>query len=152
MAEPKRPFAVELLLVYRGELFMLLRDDKPNIAAPFRWSLLSGAVEIGETPDQAMAREIKEEIDIEIPFARLATTARATWYYGELLDADVALIRQGEGCGRGFFSMDALRGLATISGKGGLGGTIRRLTLKRPDTIFWLLRDNTLPSQAELTF
>jgi dTDP-4-dehydrorhamnose reductase len=41
-----------------------LRDDKPGIPHPGRWSLFGGAVEEGETPSQAVRRELHEELAI----------------------------------------------------------------------------------------
>ena len=55
---------------------MQLRDDIPGIAAPGQWSLFGGAVEPGETLDQAARREFAEETGIDIATDRLAPLAR----------------------------------------------------------------------------
>jgi len=44
-----------------GAILMQHRDNNPGILYPDHWSLLSGAVESSETPEQAMARELLEE-------------------------------------------------------------------------------------------
>jgi len=50
----------------RGEFLLALRDNKPGIPFPNHWDLIGGHVEEGETPEEALVREIKEELDIEI--------------------------------------------------------------------------------------
>ena len=50
----------------RGRLIIYLRDDKPDIPFPNHWDLIGGHVEQGETPEQALVREVKEEIGIDL--------------------------------------------------------------------------------------
>lgn len=50
----------------KGELFLALRDNKPGIPFPNHWDLIGGHVEKGETPDEALVREVKEELDIDL--------------------------------------------------------------------------------------
>jgi len=50
-----------------GELLLYLRDNKPDIPFPDYWDLIGGHVEEGETPEEALVREIKEELDIVLP-------------------------------------------------------------------------------------
>lgn len=49
-----------------GELLLYLRDNKPGIPYPLHWDLIGGHVEEGETPEQALVREVKEELDIDL--------------------------------------------------------------------------------------
>jgi 8-oxo-dGTP diphosphatase len=49
-----------------GELFLALRDNKPGIPFPNHWDLIGGHVEKGETPEEALIREVKEELDIDL--------------------------------------------------------------------------------------
>ena len=48
-----------------GELLLYKRDNKPGIPFPGYWDLIGGHVEEGETPEQALTREIKEELNID---------------------------------------------------------------------------------------
>jgi 8-oxo-dGTP diphosphatase len=50
----------------KGEFLLTLRDNKPGIPFPNHWDLIGGHVEEGETPEEALVREVKEELDIEL--------------------------------------------------------------------------------------
>ncbi|VVB78107.1 Nucleoside triphosphatase NudI [uncultured archaeon] len=55
------------IILKKGEKFLLqLRDDKKEIAYPNHWSIFGGSIEPGETPMQAIIREVKEELGINI--------------------------------------------------------------------------------------
>ena len=49
-----------------GEILLYLRDNKPSIPFPHHWDLFGGHIEKGETPEQALVREIKEELNIDL--------------------------------------------------------------------------------------
>ena len=56
-----------IILENEKEQFLLaLRDNKPGIPFPNHWDLIGGHVEQGETPEEALVREVKEELDIDI--------------------------------------------------------------------------------------
>lgn len=50
----------------KGEFLLYLRDNKPGIPFPGYWDLIGGHVEEGETPEQALVREVKEELDLDL--------------------------------------------------------------------------------------
>ncbi len=56
-----------LLFDRDNKLLIYLRDDKPEISFPNHWDLFGGILEDGETPEQALVREVKEEIGIDLP-------------------------------------------------------------------------------------
>jgi 8-oxo-dGTP diphosphatase len=55
-----------LLFDRDGRLLIYLRDDKPEIPFPNHWDFFGGHVENGETPEQALVREVKEELGVDL--------------------------------------------------------------------------------------
>jgi len=55
--------AVMLFVNVKGELLLQLRDDKPDIRFPNHWGVIGGGVEPGESFEQAVVREVLEEIE-----------------------------------------------------------------------------------------
>ena len=55
--------AVALAMLQRDDRWLLqLRDDIDTILCPGQWGLFGGHLEPGETPEQAVQRELEEEI------------------------------------------------------------------------------------------
>jgi 8-oxo-dGTP diphosphatase len=50
----------------KGEFLLALRDNKSWIPFPNHWDLIGGHVEDGETPEEALIREYKEELDLDL--------------------------------------------------------------------------------------
>jgi len=57
-----------MLLVVTGDggLLLHLRDDKPGVLHPGRWSGFGGALEGEETAEEAVRREMREETGVEV--------------------------------------------------------------------------------------
>ncbi len=54
---------VAIAILYReGKFLLQLRDDIPGIAHPGKWAFFGGHIEPGEEPEEAMKRELAEEI------------------------------------------------------------------------------------------
>lgn len=51
----------------RGEVLLQQRDHAPGIAYPGHWTIFGGAVEPGESLDEAVKRELWEELELDIP-------------------------------------------------------------------------------------
>jgi len=68
---PRPQNASAALLVHEdGRYIMQLRDAKPGIFYPGHWGCFGGAVESGEAPLDALKRELREEIEFDIPEAK----------------------------------------------------------------------------------
>ena|SRR5439155_1861291 len=50
-----------------GKILLQQRDDRPDLSFPGCWTTFGGAVEDGETPNEAIRRELLEEIELELP-------------------------------------------------------------------------------------
>jgi 8-oxo-dGTP diphosphatase len=61
-----KEIAQVLLFDRSGRLLIYLRDNKPDIPFPNYWDFFGGHVEQGETPEQALVREVKEELGVEL--------------------------------------------------------------------------------------
>ena len=48
------------------KLLIYLRDDNPDIPFPHHWDFIGGHIEAGESPEQALVREVKEELGVEL--------------------------------------------------------------------------------------
>jgi 8-oxo-dGTP pyrophosphatase MutT (NUDIX family) len=64
--------AAAALLMLEDERYLLqLRDDIPQIWYPGHWGLFGGSVDAGEDEIEALRRELREELELEMPEARL---------------------------------------------------------------------------------
>jgi 8-oxo-dGTP diphosphatase len=61
-----KQIAMVLLFDRDRRLLVYLRDDKPDIPFPHHWDFFGGHVEEGETPEQALVREVKEELGVDL--------------------------------------------------------------------------------------
>lgn len=50
----------------KGRILLYLRDNEAHIPAPNHWAFLGGRVENGETPLEAVKRELNEEINCKV--------------------------------------------------------------------------------------
>jgi 8-oxo-dGTP diphosphatase len=61
-----KEIAAIILQNYNEDFLLALRDNKPGIPFPNHWDLIGGHVEDGETPEEALLREVKEELNIDL--------------------------------------------------------------------------------------
>jgi 8-oxo-dGTP pyrophosphatase MutT (NUDIX family) len=58
--------AVALIVDEQGRYLVQLRDAKPTIFFPNHWGCFGGALEPGETDERCLAREIDEELGLDL--------------------------------------------------------------------------------------
>ena len=83
------------------KVLLLLRDDKPTIPYPNMWDVPGGHVDDGETPEQCIVREMKEEMDLTLEeFERLSVmefTDRVEYTFWKRVNLDIEKIDLREG-------------------------------------------------------
>ncbi len=63
----KKPAGAGIILLNsKGQILLILREDDPGIPYPGMWDLPGGHIEEGETPEQAIRREMMEELELEL--------------------------------------------------------------------------------------
>ena len=105
-------------VIHNKKLLLILRDDKPDIPSPNKWSLPGGAVEKNETILEAIKRELQEEINI-IPKniiylgkQNCEDRSKVFRYFAKLTKNEFQNIKLGnEGQKLDFFSLDEIKQL-----------------------------------------
>lgn len=111
-----RRFACMILIREDGKFLLQHRtEDAPR--HPGYWGFFGGHIEEGETPEQAMIRETKEELDIDVVdytltiqqryVHDLATEGGERWIYTAPFEKQ-GPITQHEGQGMGWYSLDEI--------------------------------------------
>jgi len=83
--------SVHAVLILDGNYILQLRDSKPDIAASGQWGLFGGRIDTGETPLEAIKREVYEELSIKPAeyrhlwctdyFSPFQRTVIRTWFF-----------------------------------------------------------------------
>lgn len=102
------------LILYKGRILLLHRDNISTIPDPDTWQSIGGHVEEGESFDQAITREIKEETNLSPKNIRylgkiVAPNDILALYLVRLNDEEVKELKLGnEGQEVRFFAVDEM--------------------------------------------
>ena len=85
----------------KKQVLLLLRDDKPDIPYPNMWDIPGGHVDDGETPEQCIVREMKEEMDLNLEEFQLLSVMefidRIEYTFWKKANLDIQSINLHEG-------------------------------------------------------
>lgn len=105
-----------------SRLLLQLRDNRPDILHPNQWGLFGGSVDPGETPAQALKRELQEELGWMPPEPNYLMLIEdeeigrplVTYYFSVPLTVTTDQIRLTEGQAFGLFHLDELTEIPLI--------------------------------------
>jgi 8-oxo-dGTP diphosphatase len=101
-------------LLFGDRLLATLRDDLPAIPFPGCWDLPGGGREGGEAPDETLAREVREEVGLDLagaawlwrrPFPSGPVPGETSWFF---------VLRMPDGAARGIALGDEGQGWALV--------------------------------------
>ncbi|ACL76686.1 radical SAM protein [Ruminiclostridium cellulolyticum] len=103
----------------QGKLLLHHRDCNPKIKYPGTWVLFGGGKEFGETPEQAIRRELMEELNLDISnfifygnyHYNDEEEEHLQFVYHMKMDLDISRVNLNEGAGLGYFSRDEINKL-----------------------------------------
>ena len=83
------------------KVLLFLRDDKDTIPYPNMWDVPGGHVNAGETPEQCIVREMKEEMDLTLEkferFSVMEFSDRIEYTFWKRANLDIEKIDLREG-------------------------------------------------------
>jgi ADP-ribose pyrophosphatase YjhB (NUDIX family) len=133
------------LIIYNKKVLLLHRDNIPTISNPNMWGSIGGGVEVGETFDEGIKREIEEETNLKPRNIRLlgkiSLPDQETCVYTIKLESDELVdIKLGnEGQELKFFSFEEVGSLP-------IGENIKHYLAKFETAIRRLIEGENVPA------
>ena len=94
-AGPALRFVVAALIVRGGEV--LIGQRRPDQPMALQWEFPGGKIEAGESPEQALARELDEEIGIHATIGPRVTRIRHNYRHGGAVDLQFFAVHEFSG-------------------------------------------------------
>ena len=92
---PALRFVAAALIVRGGEVLICQR--RPDQPMALQWEFPGGKIEAGEPPEQALARELNEELGIDATIGPRVTHIRHNYRHGGAVDLQFFAVRQFTG-------------------------------------------------------
>jgi 8-oxo-dGTP diphosphatase len=94
-AGPALRFVAAALIVRGGEV--LIGQRRPDQPMALQWEFPGGKIEAGESPEQALARELDEELGIHATIGPRVTRIRHNYRHGGAVDLQFFAVHQFSG-------------------------------------------------------
>lgn len=112
-----------IILNKNNEIF--LQKKTQEYVHPGVWTLFGGHIEENETPEQAMVRELNEELGIKFNLEKIKKIKEYIFQkkdnskikfhiFSLTFDKDISEIKIGEGCGVAFFTKEEIKKINII--------------------------------------
>ncbi|HUA98021.1 MAG TPA: (deoxy)nucleoside triphosphate pyrophosphohydrolase [Terracidiphilus sp.] len=94
-AGPALRFVAAALIVRHGEV--LIGQRRPDQPMALQWEFPGGKIEAGESPEQALARELDEELGIQAAIGAPVTRIRHNYRHGGAVDLQFFAVHEFSG-------------------------------------------------------
>lgn len=94
-AGPALRFVAAALILRDGQL--LIGQRRPDQIMALKWEFPGGKIEAGESPQQALARELNEELGIQAVIGPAITRIRHNYRHGGAVDLQFFAVREFTG-------------------------------------------------------
>jgi ADP-ribose pyrophosphatase YjhB (NUDIX family) len=108
MGIEQRVRPISLLLVKNQEKYLVIRGHDSKKREDF-YRPIGGGIEFGESSDQALIREVKEEVDAEIKNIRLLGVFENIFTYEGRPGHEIAMVYSAEFVDEKFYTTDKLK-------------------------------------------
>lgn len=95
--KPAKPVRLVVAAIIQREDKILICRRRPDQAMALKWEFPGGKIEPGESAEQALARELDEELGIKAAVGERLAHLRHTYRSGGIIDLEFFLVQSFEG-------------------------------------------------------